>query len=333
MAPYKVAAVQASPVFLEREATLDKACRLIAEAGHNGARLIVLPESFVPCYPDWVWALPPGRASLSKELYGRLVANAVDVPGPATEQLGKAARAASAYLVVGVTERNQEASGASLYNTLVFFDDAGRLIGKHRKLMPTRAERLVWAQGDGSTLKVYDTPLGKLGALICWENYMPLARYAMYAWGTQVYLAPTWDRGQTWTATLQHIAKEGRWYVIGCCTALRRDEIPESLGLQPFYASDNEWVNVGDSAIVSPLGNFIAGPVRLREETLYAELDIQETADAKWMFDAAGHYARPDVFQLQVNRRANPIIDERPLHTPEAIDQSKERQGGAGAAQ
>ncbi len=310
MAPFKVAAVQASPVYLDREATLDKACALIAEAAAQGARLIVLPESFVPCYPDWVWTLPPGRTDLAKKLYGELVENAVDVPGPATERLSRAAAEGGAFVVIGVTERNQEASGGSLYNTLVFFDDHGGLMGKHRKLVPTGAERLVWGQGDGSTLNVFDTPLGKVGGLICWENYMPLARYAMYAWGAQVYLAPTWDRGHNWTATLQHIAREGRCYVVGCGTAIRRDEIPERLGLRQFYTGDNEWVNVGDSAIVDPLGNFIAGPVRLKAAILYADIDVDQAAAAKFEFDAAGHYARPDVFQLRVNRQARPMIEE-----------------------
>ncbi len=310
MAPFKVAAVQASPVYLDREATLDKACALIAEAASQGARLIVLPESFVPCYPDWVWTLPPGRTDLAKKLYGELVENAVDVPGPATARLSRAAAEGGAFVVIGVTERNQEASGGSLYNTLVFFDDHGDLMGKHRKLVPTGAERLVWGQGDGSTLNVFDTPLGKVGGLICWENYMPLARYAMYAWGTQIYLAPTWDRGHNWTATLQHIAREGRCYVVGCGTAIRRDEIPERQGLREFYAGDNEWVNVGDSAIVDPLGNFIAGPVRLKVEILYADIDVVQAAAAKFEFDAAGHYARPDVFQLRVNRQARPMIED-----------------------
>ena len=198
---YRAAAVQAAPVFLNREATVEKAVRLIEEAGRGGARLVVFPESFIPAYPDWVWVIPPGRESVYNRLQAEFLANAVDIPGPATDRLADAARRAGAYVVMGVTERNTEASGASLYNTLVFFSPEGTLLGKHRKLVPTGGERLVWARGDGSTLQVFDTPLGKIGALICWENYMPLARYALYAWGTQIYIAATWDRGKSAVAT------------------------------------------------------------------------------------------------------------------------------------
>jgi nitrilase len=185
----------------------------------------------------------------------------------------------------------------------LYIDAQGEILGKHRKLVPTGGERLVWAQGDGSTLQVYDTPLGKLGGLICWENYMPLARYTMYAWGTQIYVAATWDRGQPWLSTLRHIAKEGGVYVIGCCIAMRKDDIPDrySAMKQKFYAEVDEWINIGDSAIVNPEGEFIAGPVRKQEEILYAEIDPRMMQGPKWMLDVAGHYARPDVFQLTVH--------------------------------
>ncbi len=306
---FKIAAVQASPVFLNREATAEKACGLIAEAGGQGARLIVFPESFIPAYPDWIWAVPPGRVRILGELYAELLANAVEVPGPVTDQLGEAARKAGAYLVMGVTEKDTEASGASLYNTLLYFNPAGDLLGKHRKLVPTGGERLVWARGDGSTLEVYDTPLGRIGGLICWENYMPLARYTMYAWGTQIYVAATWDQGEPWLSTLRHIAKEGRVYVVGCCIALRKDDVPDRLEYkQKFYSGSREWINAGDSAIVNPEGEFIAGPVRMKEEILYAELDPRLMAGPKWMLDVAGHYARPDVFELIVHREPHPMI-------------------------
>jgi len=301
-ATFKVAAVQATPVFLDREATIDKACELIATAGSEGARLIVFPEAFIPTYPEWVWGIPPGEQGLLNELYSELLTNSVTIPSDATDRLCEAARLANAYVVMGMSERNVEASGASLYNTLLYIDAQGEILGKHRKLVPTGGERLLWAQGDGSTLQVYDTPLGKLGGLICWENYMPLARYAMYAWGTQIYVAATWDRGQPWLSTLRHIAKEGRVYVIGCCIAMRKDDIPDRYSMkQKFYAEMDEWINIGDSVIVNPEGEFIAGPVRKQEAILYAEIDPRMVQGPKWMLDVAGHYARPDVFQLTVH--------------------------------
>jgi len=308
-ATFKVAAVQATPVFLDREATIDKACELIATAGSEGARLIVFPEAFIPTYPDWVWTIPSGEEGILNELYAELLSNSVTIPSDATDRLCRAAKLANAYVVMGMSERNVEASGASLYNTLLYIDAQAEILGKHRKLVPTGGERLVWAQGDGSTLQVYDTPLGKLGGLICWENYMPLARYAMYAWGTQIYVAATWDRGQPWLSTLRHIAKEGRVYVIGCCIAMRKDDIPDRYAMkQKFYAEEDEWINIGDSAIVNPEGHFIAGPVRKQEEILYAEIDPRMMQGPKWMLDVAWHYARPDVFQLTVHTDVRKMI-------------------------
>jgi len=305
---FTVAAVQAAPVFLDRDATVDKACQKIAEAADNGARLVAFPESFIPGYPDWVWAVPAG-SPLHAELYAQFLVNAVEIPDSATQRLCMAARDAGVYVVVGISERNTEASGSSLYNTLLYIDPQGQIMGKHRKLVPTGGERLVWAQGDGSTLSAYDTRLGKLGGLICWENYMPLARYAMYAWGTQIYVAATWDRGEPWLSTLRHIAKEGRMYVIGCCIALRKDDIPDHFDFKRRYYQDaGEWINRGDSAIVSPDGEFIAGPLHEAEGILYAEIDPVKMRGRKWMLDVAGHYGRPDVFQLTINRVPNPMI-------------------------
>ena len=309
----KIAAVQVAPVYLDRDATVDKACKLIAEAGRSGAGLVVFPESFIPAYPDWVWAVPAGALDVLNEMYARLLENSVEVPGPATQRLCRAAKAAGAYVVMGMTERNIEASGASLYNTLLFIDSKGGILGKHRKLVPTGAERLVWAQGDGSTLHVFDTPFGRLGGLICWENYMPLARYAMYAWGTQVHVAATWDRGEPWLSTLRHIAREGGAFVVGCCMTLRKADVLEKApALQPFYKRAGEWINVGDSAIVNPEGEFIAGPLRKEEGILYAEVDVAGTRGARWLLDVAGHYARPDVFELTVHTEPRPVISSPP---------------------
>ena len=338
MKSFKIAAVQAAPIFLDREATVAKACDLIAEAAGNGAHLVVFPEAFVPTYPDWVWAIPPSQGGLLGDLYARLLDQAVTVPGPATEALGEAAREAGVYVTIGVNERNAEASDASLYNTVLYLDPEGNLLGKHRKLIPTAPERMVWAPGDGSTLDVYDTALGKLGALICWENYMPLARYAMYAWGVQLYLAPTWDRGEPWLSTLRHIAKEGRVYVVGCSIALRKDDIPDSLDFKTrYYADAPEWINVGDSVVVNPDGKFIAGPLHKEQGILYAEIDPQHMQRSKWNLDVAGHYARPDVFQLTVHKEPRPMMttEERPTEEAEPLrsrSNSNDRQRSSSSA-
>lgn len=305
---FTVASVQAAPVFLNRKKSIAKACALIRRAAKRGARLIVFPEAFVPAYPDWVWTVPPGNASIARELYGELLDQSVSIPSAETDELCRAAKAANAYVVIGVNEKNVEASGASIYNTLLYIDDRGQIMGKHRKLVPTAAERLVWAAGDGSTLDAYDTALGKLGGLICWENYMPLARYAMYAWGTQIYVAATWDSAESWLGTLQHIAREGRCFVIGSCIVMRKDEIPDRYEFKALYPEDHEWINIGNSAIVNPSGHFIAGPVEKREEVLYAEIDSKQFGESHFMLDVAGHYARPDVFQLSVNREVRPMV-------------------------
>ena len=301
--------VQAAPVFLDREATVEKACTLIAEAGRMGACVVVFPESFIPAYPDWIWAVPAGEEELLNPLYARFLENSVEIPGPATRRLCEAARKAKLHVVMGISERNIESSGASMYNSLLYIDQVGNILGKHRKLVPTGGERLVWAQGDGSTLEVYDTPFGRLGGLICWENYMPLARYSLYAWGIQIYVAATWDSGEPWLSTLRHIAKEGRMIVLSSGMVLRKADIPDLFGLKSrFYKNAEEWINIGDSAIVSPDGSFLAGPLQKQEAILTAEIDLASLPGPKWMLDVAGHYARPDVFELTVHREPHPML-------------------------
>jgi len=307
--PFTVATAQLAPVFLDREKTIGKVCEAIAEAATAGAKVIVFPEAFVPAYPDWVWVIPPGREKLHRELYSELLDQSVAVPSAATEKIGRAAKAAGAYVVVGVNERNVEASGGSIYNTLLFFDDKGALMGRHRKLIPTAAERMVWTPGDGSTLEVFDTPYGKLGGLICWENYMPLARYALYAWGVQIYVAATWDCADTWVATLQHIAKEGRCTVIGSCIAMKVADVPDRYEFKELYPDPDGWMNAGNSGIVSAHGHFVAGPAEREETILYAEIDPADQRGMKYWNDVAGHYARPDVFQLTVNRTPNAMLN------------------------
>ncbi|MGZ7078176.1 MAG: carbon-nitrogen hydrolase family protein [Thermoanaerobaculia bacterium] len=311
----RVAAVQATPVFLDGDATIAKACRLIEEAAASGARLIVFPESFVPGYPDWVWVVPAGQGKLLSRLHGRFLSASVAVPSDSTKRLADAARRAKAIVAIGVSERNAETSSATMYNTLLLFDANGDLIGRHRKLIPTGGERLVWAQGDASGLRVHDTGIGRIGGLICWENYMPLARYALYTGGVQIYLAPTWDHGEGWMATLRHIAREARAFVIGCSIVIRRSDFDPGLEFPASYPQ-REWINPGGSAIVDPKGNALAGPVNEREEILLADIDIEAARGAKWDLDTAGHYARPDIFELTIDREPRSMLREASLERP-----------------
>ena len=303
--PFLVAAVQISPAFLDREATVDRACAAIAEAGARGARLVAFPEAFVPGYPLWVWSLAAGRTQELRALYAELLDQAVSVPGPAVDRLCDAARAAGVYVTIGINERNTEASGTSLFNSLLFIDAEGSVLGVHRKLVPTAGERLMHAQGDGSTLTSYHTSLGRLAGLICWENYMPLARQALYDGGVHLYVAPTWDRGEPWLSTLRHIAKEGRVYVIGCCSAMRLEDLPDRFAFKTSVSvSPDGWINPGDSVIVDPDGKVLAGPLHERQEILLAEVDPQRMVGPRWQLDVAGHYSRPDVLALERRGRA-----------------------------
>jgi len=307
---FTVAAAQYAPVYLDRDATVARACEKIAEAARAGARLVVFPEAFVPGYPDWVWVAAPRERKLLNEMYARLLDQAVDVPGTAVTKLCAAAKAANAFVVIGINERNAEASGGTLYNTLLFIAPDGTLAGRHRKLIPTGPERMMWGQGDGSSLRVHETALGRLSGLICWENYMPLARYAMYAWGAQIHVAATWDRGEPWISSMRHIAKEGRLYVISCCMALRKRDIPDAMPFKSLYPDDREWINAGDSLVVNPDGQVVAGPLHEAEGLVLAELRTEEMSGPRWMLDVAGHYARPDIFRLTVRRESRPMIGE-----------------------
>ncbi len=305
-----VSIAQITPEFLDREATVEKAIVAIGEAAENGARLVLFPEAFIPCYPEWVWTNAPGKKSLTQPLYEALLENAVSIGDESVKRLCDAARESKIFVVMGINELNKDASNASLYNSILYISDNGELLGTHRKLVPTSGERLVHAMGDGQSLEVYDTAIGKLGGLICWENYMPLARYFMYARGVQIYVAPTWDYGEPWVSGLRHIAKEGGMYVLGACMPLKVSDIPEDLEFRNLYDSSKEWINPGNSIIVNPKGEIIAGPMEKTEGILYAEIDFALIAHAKWSLDVAGHYARPDVFKLSVNRVPNPIIAE-----------------------
>lgn len=306
---FRIAAVQAAPVFLDLEATLDKACRLIREAADGGASLVAFPEAFLPGYPVWVWFIPPGKTHPLRELYTRLHAGSVSIPGPAIQRLQDAAARAGVAVVMGVNERNAEASGSTLYNTLVYIGPDGRLMGRHRKFVPTAGERLVWGQGDGSDLEVYDFPFARVGGLLCWENYMPLARYTLAAWGAQIHVAPTWDRGEPWISSMRHIAKESRCFVLGVCQAFHIDHIPDDLPFKGEYLSGMEgWVNPGLSVIVDPDGKVVSGPLDGEEGILYADVASHQLVGPRWQLDSAGHYARPDVFELRFHRRPAPFL-------------------------
>jgi nitrilase len=306
MAKVVAAAVQASPVFLDRDATVDKARALISKAAGAGAGIVAFPETFVPTYPDWVWRTRPWDDGAS-EWFARLLDQSVVVPGPATQALGAAARDAKAYVAIGVNERDGDST--TIYNTYLYFGPDGKLLGKHRKLMPTGGERLVHGMGDGSTLFVTDTPYGRLGGLTCWENYMPLARAAMYAQGVDIYLAPTWDNSDTWIATMRHIAKEGRMFVLGINFCIRASDVPAGIpGRDEIYGDDSDWLSRGNTMIVGPEGEVLAGPLVEEEGILVAELDVDRARASRRQFDPVGHYARSDVFRLQVNTRPAPAV-------------------------
>ncbi len=295
----KVAAAQLSPVFLNKTATIKKALDAILEAGKNGSKLIVFPEAFLSGYPDWVWSIPANKTEQLNNLYVKLVESSVSIPDDTTEQLCKAAKNAKINVVMGLNETNSETSNASLYNTILYIGETGKILGKHRKLVPTNCERLIWAQGNGNTLEAYETSIGKIGGLICWENFMPLARNAIYESGTQIYVAPTWDKGANWLGTVQHIAREGGVFLISCCMPLHINDLPEEL--KKIYVKGKEWISTGNSCIVNPNGKIIAGPLDSKEGIIYADINLQEIIAAKRKFDAVGHYSRPEVFNFSVN--------------------------------
>lgn len=314
MGSVTVAAVQPTPVFLDRDATVERLVVSIKEAAADGARLIVFPEAIVPGYPDWVWRLP---AWSDRAWHARLYDQAVDIPGPVTKTLGAAAKEASAWVAVGVNER---VPSGTLYNTLLYLDPQGEVAGIHRKILPTGGENTVWGRGDGSGLTVIDTDFGRVGGLLCWENLMPLARAAMYEQGADIFLAPTWDNSDSWICTLRHIAREGRMFVIGTNTCLHARDIPRSLpGAEEIYRTDNDddWLARGNTVIVGPDGSILAGPLTEQAGTLIATLALGELTAARRQFDVIGHYARPDIFELTVNRSQTRPLAGRSTHQQE----------------
>ena len=320
MATVKVAAVQAAYVLMDREATLAKVEALLTDPAVRATDLVVFPEAFVPGTPIWIDSTPIWDGD--EQWFTMLAEQAVVVPSETTDRLGAAAREAGVYLVIGVNER--ESTGSTIYNTLLYFDADGTLLGKHRKLMPTGSERTVWGMGDGSTLPVVDTPYGRLSGLTCWENFMPLARYFLYSQGVDIWTAPTLASGDNWISAMRHIALEGRCYVIGVNPCLHVDQIPADFPhrdqLWPTDEGDDGWVEAGNSVIVDPTGKILAGPARHEETILYAEVDLAAVRAARRFFDPTGHYNRPDVFQLRVDTRArSSVVQDLSSHGAEII--------------
>lgn len=301
----RVAIVQRPPFLLDRAASIQSAVASVRDAAAGGAQLIVFPEAFVPGYPVWIWRLKPGDdARLTAEIHARLLANAVSLGAGDLAPLGEAARRHKVTIVIGVNERDANFSRGTLYNSVVTIGADGAILNCHRKLMPTNPERMVWGMGDATGLSVVDTPCGRVGALICWENYMPLSRYALYAQGVEVYVAPTYDSGQTWIASMQHIAREGGCWVLGSGFALRGKDVPADFpGKAGLYPDPEEWINEGDSLIVAPGGKIVAGPLHREFAILTSDIDLNQCSAARRTLDTAGHYARPDIFQLHVNRQ------------------------------
>ena len=316
----KVAVAQAAPVVFDRKRTLEKVHALARDAARQGAQLVLFPEAFVSGYPRGLdfGAVVGSRSEKGREDFRRYWESSVDVPGPAVDDLARAAGKNHIYLVIGVVERE----GGTLYCTVLFFAPDGSFLGKHRKVMPTGSERLVWGFGDGSTMPVFETSLGRLGAVICWENYLPLMRAAMYAKGIEIYCAPTADARDSWAASMRHIAIEGRCFVLSCNQFNRRRDFPDDY--DAVYGHDPEAVVTrGGSCIVDPFGNFLAGPNLEGEAILFAEIDRGQIIRGKFDLDVVDHYARPDIFQLHVDEQP-----KRPVTTHASEPQKREHQAG-----
>ena len=296
----KVACVQAEPAILDREATLDRLEQLAAEAAGNGAELVVFPETFVPVYPSsrWAKAFAGWQNEGAKETFARIAQNSVAVGDAAERRLAACAQELGIWLVTGVNEVEPERPG-TIYNTLLYHSPEGELALHHRKLVPTNHERLVWGQGDGRGLNAVETGFGRIGGLICWENYMPLARVALYESGVEIYVASTADDGDAWQQTLVHIARESRAYVVAPAHFQQESSYPDDFPLAGEIAGTGT-IGRGGSAILAPDGSYLAGPLYDEEAILYAELDPARLLAERQRFDPVGHYSRPDVLQLTV---------------------------------
>ena len=300
----KVAITQKPPVLLDLDASIKLALETIAEVAAEGAKLVVFPEAFLPGYPTWIWRLKPGGdMPVGNAIHTALRKNSVDIDNGGLDEICEAAAKHKIVVVMGMNEVDSSYSGSTLFNTAVIIDADGSILNRHRKIMPTNPERMVWGFGDGSSLRVVDTAVGRIGCLICWENYMPLARYSLYAQNLDIYIAPTWDSGETWLGSMNHIAREGGCWVLSTATAMQGCDVPASFPHRDKLFQDDEWINPGDALVVKPFGGVVAGPLHQEKSVLYAEIDLEESRNARKALDVAGHYNRPDIFSLEVNRR------------------------------
>jgi nitrilase len=300
----KAAICQRPPVLLDKRASMSAALAIVEEAAGEGARLITFPEAFLPGYPTWAWRLRPGGdMALGNEIHRQLRLNAIDIGSGELDPLREAASQHGMVIVMGMHELDTEFSGSTLFNTAVVIGDDGTVLNRHRKLMPTNPERMVWGAGDARGLRVVETKFGRLGCLICWENYMPLARYALYAQRMDILVAITWDCGDLWAASMRHIAKEGGCWVLSSATALQGSDVPPSFPGRAQLYKDEEWINPGDAIAVKPGGSVAAGPLHEEKSILYVMIDADAARASRKSLDPSGHYARSDVFQLTVDRR------------------------------
>ena len=306
----KIAVIQKPPVLLDRDKTIERVLAAIDEAVGQGASLLVFPEAYIPGYPAWIWRLRPGGdRALTDEIHACLRSNSVDLARGDLQPIQDAAAKHGVTVVLGINEVDSRFSGTTLFNTVVVLGPDGSLLNRHRKLMPTNPERMVWGMGDGSGLRVVDTPAGRLGALICWESYMPLTRYALYAQDIDIYVAPTWDAGESWLATMRHIAKEAGCWVIGTATAMQGSDVPEDFPGRDELFKPDEWINDGDAVVIKPMGAIAAGPLHREKGILYAEIDNEAARRARRSIDVCGHYSRPDIFSFAVDRKPRePVV-------------------------
>ncbi len=305
----KIALIQQAPAVLDKAKTLQNAVLIIEELASQGVELAVFPEAYVPGYPAWIWRLRPGGDwGINEELHTRLLENSVDLSRDDLACLQAAAKKHRMTIVLGMNEKDSANSRTTIFNSAIVISHKGEVVNHHRKLMPTNPERMVWGFGDGAGLNVIDTPVGRIGTLICWENYMPQARLALYSQGVEIYIAPTYDSGEGWIGSMQHIAREGRCWVLCCGVALERSDLPTDFpSLDTLYPKDETWINPGDSVVIAPGGEIMQGPLNREKGYLIFNVDAEKSTTAKRALDVAGHYSRPDVFSLQVNKKRQSI--------------------------